>query len=188
MNTDPKFLDRRPSAFIGGYQFLTLDHLEIRMPITNDEFRRALGHFASGVTVVCTRDKNGKLHGLTVSAFTSVSLDPPLVLVCIDKNRSSYQAFAESSLFSVNVLADDHELVSRRFASNGLGKFEGVAHRIGKDGMPVLNGALANLECRVVHAYEGGDHTIFVGQVETTHVKDGRPLIYFRGGYARLTI
>jgi flavin reductase (DIM6/NTAB) family NADH-FMN oxidoreductase RutF len=158
------------------------------MPITKDEFRRALGHFASGVTVVCTRDKNGKLHGLTASAFTSVSLDPPLVLVCIDKNTGSYYAFAESGLFWVNVLADDHELISRRFASNGPGKFEGVEHRNGRDGVPVIEGALANLECRIVHSYEGGDHTIFVGQVEAAQVKDGRPLIYFRGGYARLTI
>lgn len=156
------------------------------MPVGRDEFRRALSQFASGVTIVTTRDGAGQPLGLTVSAFCSVSLEPPLVLVCVDKMSSSHSGFLESRAFVVNILAEDQEALSRRFATKDPKKFEGVAYREGIAGIPVLGGALANLECRLVHAYEGGDHTIFVGEVERTEVRDARPLLYFRGQYVHL--
>jgi len=156
------------------------------MSVGPEEFRRALSQFASGVTVVTTRGADGGPLGLTVSAFCSVSLNPPLVLVCIDKMSSSYSGFWESRAFVVNILAEDQEALSRRFASKELKKFDGVPYQEGIEGIPVLEGALAHLECRLVHAYEGGDHTIFVGEVERTRVREARPLLYFRGQYARL--
>ena len=156
------------------------------MPITKDEFRTALGRFASGVTVVTTRDAEHKPQGLTVSAFTSLSLDPPLVLICIDNKSGSHSAFLKSGAFVVNLLADDQESLSRHFASKTPDKFAGVVYREGINRMPVLEGALANLECRLVRAHEGGDHTIFIGEIETTTIRGGQPLLYFQGKYARL--
>jgi flavin reductase (DIM6/NTAB) family NADH-FMN oxidoreductase RutF len=157
------------------------------MPVSGDEFRRALSQFASGVTVVTTRDAIGQPLGLTVSAFCSVSLEPPLVLVCVDKKASSYSGFLESRAFVVHILAEDQEELSRRFATKDPKKFEGMIYRRGIEGIPVLEGAVATLECRLVQAYEGGDHTIFVGQVEGASVREeALPLLYFRGAYRRL--
>jgi flavin reductase (DIM6/NTAB) family NADH-FMN oxidoreductase RutF len=156
------------------------------MAVGKEEFRRALGHFTSGVTVVTSKSQNNKPQGITVSAFTSVSLDPPLILVCIDKRASLHDHLAEGSYFAVNILGDDQELISRRFASKEEDRFEGTGFTYGVTGSPLLTGALATVECRVVHAYPGGDHTIFVGEVEATGVKDGKPLAYFRGGYSQL--
>lgn len=158
------------------------------MPVSPEEFRQALGHFASGVTVVTTRDADGEPQGLTVSAFCSVSLNPPMVLVCIDKTANCYKAFADSGVYVVNILSLDQELISRRLASKEPNKFEGVAYRLGIENIPVLDGVLASVECRVVSLYEGGDHTILVGKVENVMVRDGEPLLYFRGGYVRLTV
>lgn len=156
------------------------------MPISKDEFRQSLGRFASGVTVVTTRDADGRPKGLTVSAFCSLSLDPPLVLICIDKNAESHPAFHQSGVFVVNLLADDQEFLSRQFSTATDDRFAGVAYQPGLDGVPVLDGALANLQCRLVHSYDGGDHTIFVGQIEATTVREGSPLLYFRGRYRHL--
>lgn len=154
--------------------------------ITPNEFRRALGRFASGVTVVTTRDANGNLHGITVSAFCSVSLDPPLVLVCIDKNTGSHRALTESAAFVVNFLREEQRHLSDRFASFLPDKFGSVKYRAGIDDLPVLEDALCHLECRLVNAHEAGDHTIFVGQIERATVNDGEPLVYFQGNYRSL--
>lgn len=156
------------------------------MGIGPDEFRHVLGHFASGVTVVTTWDADGRPTGLTASAFTSVSLEPPLILVCVDHKAQSYPALRASSRFAVNVLAVEHETLSRRFATTDADKFNGVSYHPGPLGLPLLPEALAHLECRTVHAYSGGDHTIFVGEVEAAHAHDGEPLLYFRGDYTRL--
>ncbi len=156
------------------------------MSVSKDEFRRALGHFASGVTVVTSRCEDGLLRGITVSAFTSLSLDPPLVLICIDKKASLHDHLKEGGHFAANILADDQELISRRFASKDADRFEGLGYSAGDTGAPLINGALASIECRIVHVYPGGDHTIVVGEVVVTHVSEGRPLAYFRGGYVRL--
>ena len=156
------------------------------MSVTKNEFRAALGRFASGVTVVTTRDASGKPHGITVSAFCSVSLEPPLVLVCIEKTTGSHDAFLESEFFVVNILAENHENLSNHFASSVPDKFDGVDYRDGIGEIPVLTQASVTLECRLVHAYEGGDHTIFVGLVEKSEVKDENPLIYWHGNYRKL--
>lgn len=156
------------------------------MPVSNEEFRAALGRFASGVTVVTGKSNDGQPFGITVSAFTSVSLNPPLILVCIDKRSSTHEHFAADRYFAVNILGEDQELQSRRFASKDADKFAGVGYATGATGAPLLDGALACLECRVVHTYEGGDHTVVVGEIEATRLGDSKPLLYFRGGYARL--
>jgi len=153
------------------------------MPISSEEFRAALSKFASGVTVVTTKDAEGMPHGITVSAFCSLSLDPPLVLVCIEKNAGSHNAFTESGVFVVNVLCEEQISHSNQFAAPIADKFSGIRYREGIEGIPVLENALANLECRLVNSHENGDHTIFVGQVEKTTLKDGKPLLYFHGNY-----
>lgn len=156
------------------------------MSISKDEFRAALGRFSSGVTVVTTKDKSGHLHGITVSAFSSVSLEPPLILVCIDKRASSHRAFEESEFFNVNILDDAQQHFSDHFASHLSNKFKNIEYFEDKNGLPFLKGALAHLECRLVSSCEGGDHTIFVGEIQAAAVRDGKPLIYFQGNYHKL--
>ena len=154
------------------------------MPVSADEFRNALSRFPSGVNVVTTKDAAGKPHGLTVSAFCSVSLAPPLVLICIEGTTDSHAAFAESEVFVVNVLRDSQQYLSEQFAAPAEDKFEAVEFRSGIDGVPVLIDALANIECRLKHIYGGGDHTIYVGEVETVTINEGSPLLYFHHDYA----
>lgn len=156
------------------------------MAINQDEFRAALGRFASGVTVVTTKDKTGRFHGITVSAFCSVSLEPPLVLVCIDKDTGSHRALEETDSFVVNVLREDQQYLSDRFASFLPDKFETVEYHLGIDDLPVLEDVLANLECRLLYSHAGGDHTIFVGRIEKSSVRDGKPLVYFLGNYRKI--
>lgn len=159
--------------------------------LSPDDFRRGLSHFASGVTVVTTRDDAGRPAGLTASAFTSVSLTPPLILVCVAQNAQSYPTLRDSKGFAINILAGGQESISNRFASSkgtSAEKFEGIGHSPGTLGFPLIEGALAHLECSTVHAYPGGDHTIFVGQVEAVRTQDDsvEPLLYYRGRYGRV--
>jgi len=153
------------------------------MPVSEDEFRNALSCFASGVSIVTTKDASGKLHGITVSAFCSVSLEPPLILICIEKTAASHYAFAESNAFVVNILDESQTYLSERFAAPASDKFEDIEISPGIEGIPVLIDALANLECRLKQICDGGDHSIFVGEVEKTYVNDGQPLVYFRSAY-----
>lgn len=156
------------------------------MTISPDEFRRALSRFASGVTVVTSRDAGGHLHGITVSAFCSVSLEPPLILVCIEKNTGSHLSLSETEYFAVNVLGAEQQHLSQRFASYVPNKFETVEFAENERGVPVLSGVLANLECRRFAFHDGGDHTIFVGEIEKITVTDGNPLVYFLGNYREI--
>jgi flavin reductase (DIM6/NTAB) family NADH-FMN oxidoreductase RutF len=156
------------------------------MPVDQTQLRRAMGHFASGVTVVTTRTADGRPCGLTASAFTSVSLVPPLVLICVDKKADTYPHFAAAGFFAINVLTEAQEAISRRFATSGGEKFDGVPFRWGSVGAPILAEHLAYLECRITHAYDGGDHTIYVGEVEATGTGEGRPLLYYKGAYGQL--
>ena len=153
------------------------------MSVTQEEFRAALGSFASGVTVVTTKDSRGKLLGITVSAFCSVSLSPPMVLICIEKTAGSHYAFEESNVFIVNILREGSAAMSERFASLHEDKFTGIDFKRGIEGVPIIDDALAVLECHVKFAYHGGDHSIFVGEVENVKVDNGQPLLYFRGRY-----
>lgn len=156
------------------------------MPIDKDEFRKAMSRFASSVTVVTAESEEGQPKGLTVSAFCSLSLDPPLVLVCIEKNASLHQFLKEGSYFAINILSEDQELVSRRFASRDANRFDGVGYKKGATGAPLLDDVIAHVECLVTASHPAGDHTIFVGQVEAAETVEGKPLAYFRGGYSRL--
>lgn len=156
------------------------------MSITRDEFRAALGRFASGVTVVTTKDRTGRLHGITVSAFCSVSLEPPLILVCIDKRTGSHYAFEETDTFVVNVLREDQQHYSDQFASHLPDKFHGIEYLENADGLPMLKDALVNMQCRLVNSHDNGDHTIFVGEILKSHATDGKPLVYFHGNYRKL--
>jgi len=156
------------------------------MPIEKQEFRRVLGRFAAGVTVVTTIGDDGRPYGLTATAFTSVSLEPPLVLVCVDKQSDSHPHFHTAGVFAVNFLGVEDEHLSRHFAVSGGDKFTEVAFRRGVTGAPVLAEALAFLECRIMEVVAGGDHTIFLGQVEAADARDGDPLLYYCGAYRRL--
>jgi flavin reductase (DIM6/NTAB) family NADH-FMN oxidoreductase RutF len=156
------------------------------MPVDDASFRLALSQFATGVTVVLTRDAAGAPAGLTVNSFTSVSLDPPLVLICIDLRSDAHDALAQSGIFGVSVLAATQEDVSRRFAWRGPEKFEGFVLEHGETGALLVPGAVAQLECEVVAAHRAGDHTIFVGQIKVLRVSPGPPLLYHRGTYRRV--
>jgi flavin reductase ActVB len=154
--------------------------------IPPEDFRRVLGHFASGVTIVTTSDADGRPTGLTASAFTSVSLDPPLVLICVSHKSQSYPSLLERGCFAVNFLRREHEEMSRRFATTRLDKFQGVAYRMTPLGVPILEDALAHVECVTVNKHVEGDHTVFIGRVEGGGTTSGEPLLYYRGQYSRL--
>jgi flavin reductase (DIM6/NTAB) family NADH-FMN oxidoreductase RutF len=156
------------------------------MPIEKSELRRVMGHFATGVTVITTHDEKGKVAGLTANAVTSVSLVPPLILICVDKAAECYPAFEQSGVFVVNVLAEEQEDVSRRFATRGADKFEGIGYRLNDDGCPILTDSVAHLDCRIVQTHDGGDHTIYVGEVDAGDAEERPPLLFYRGGYRKI--
>jgi flavin reductase (DIM6/NTAB) family NADH-FMN oxidoreductase RutF len=149
-------------------------------------FRRTLGQFASGVTVVTTRDASGQPLGLTVSSFCSVSLHPPLVLVCIDRRSDANAGIEQTRHFAVSVLSEDQEEVSRRFAAPGRDKFEGFAFLEGRHRLPLVPRALAHVQCGVRSRYEEGDHLVWVGEVLALAAEPGRPLLYHAGSYRAL--
>ena len=157
------------------------------MTIDPDKFRSVLGRFASGITVLTSLDGEQRDVGMTVSAFCSVSLHPPLVLACIDHDASMFEALNAAKRFGVNMLASDQEALSRRFASaESIHRFDGIAFTRGESGVVLLDDALAHIECRIVDRHRAGDHTLFIGEVESATARDGRPLLYYRGGYAQL--
>ena len=155
------------------------------MPIDDARFRQAMGYFASGVTVVTTASA-GELYGMTVSSFASVSLHPPLILICIDKGVPSHDMIRDAGCFVVNILEERQEHLSRRFATTTNDKFKGVAWHSGQLGLPVLDNTLAAIECRLHQVHDGGDHTIFVGEVVDAEIREGAPLLYYRRGYHEL--
>lgn len=144
-----------------------------------------IGHFASGVTVITTVD-GGKRHGTTASAVSSLSLEPPMLLICMNRSSTTGQAVTSSGAFAVNVLADHQLALAHRFATKGADKFAEVAVTTGTFGQPLLDEALAHLECRVADAVNAGTHTVFLAEVETATAHTGSPLTYFRGQFGRL--
>lgn len=155
--------------------------------IDTSEFRRVMGHFASGVTVVTARRAGAEPCGLTVSAVCSVSLDPTLVLVCVEHSADSHDCIRDAGVFAVNVLEGKRgEILSRRFAAWERGdKFDGVAHHPERTGAPVLDDALAWVDCSLRQTVAAGDHTVFFGEVVAADAREGAPLVYYRGGYGR---
>jgi flavin reductase (DIM6/NTAB) family NADH-FMN oxidoreductase RutF len=156
------------------------------MNLTATDFRKAMGCFATGVTII-TVDREGEVHGMTANAFTSVSLDPPLVLVCVGHRARTHSHLHARKRFGVNVLSGSQQAISEYYARSAeahqhaeeIGaRFERTAH-----GTPVLEGALAYLECRLHTAQPAGDHTIFIAEVEHVEVREGEPLLYFRSQY-----
>jgi flavin reductase (DIM6/NTAB) family NADH-FMN oxidoreductase RutF len=156
------------------------------MPLDPMEFRRTLGCFATGVTVITVVDPEGKPRGLTANAFSSLSLDPTLILVCVDHRSDTFPVIGPASAFAVNILGETQREVSQRFAGKGEDKFMDVPYHAGKTGAPVIDGALAVIECLVHSAHEAGDHTIFIGNVQHVEHGQGKPLLFFRGNYASL--
>ncbi len=152
-------------------------------------FRDVLGHFATGVTVV-TINNDGDLRGMTANAVSSLSLDPPLLLVCVQKDASIYEHFDRAEVFAMNVLGSDQEDISNLFASHG-GPEEplgGLPYHAGPLGSPILEGIVASAECRITGRYDGGDHTIVIGEAASVSLDgaDTEPLLFYRGGYRRL--
>ena len=159
----------------------------IDVTVDPDTFRSVLGRFASGITIVTVRDQGGRDHGMTVSAFTSVSLVPPLILVCVEQTASSHEPLLHATHFAVNVLAAHQEPLSRRFSSGDESeRFDGVGYSRGRTGAALIDDALAHIECRRTALHPTGDHTIVVGEVQTAVAHAKRPLLYYRGGYAQL--
>jgi len=156
------------------------------MTLDPQSFRKTMSRFASGVTVVTARNATGAPVGLTVSAFASLSLDPPMILVCLNKGCHDLAAF-QTGPFAVSVLAEDQEALSRRFAGPRAERFAGLESEAGSNGCPVLPDSLAVVECRTESVFPGGDHDIIIGVVTSLRCHpDKRPLIYFAGGYNRL--
>jgi len=141
------------------------------------ELKNAYARWATGVTIVTAR-AGDRIHGMTVSAFTEVSLEPPLVLVCIDRTSGTQPVIAEGGVFAVNILARGQESLAKRFASDGA---------TGETGAPRLAGSVASLDCRLEAAHEAGDHIIYVGEVVGLQLSDGDPLLFYNRGYCGLT-
>lgn len=148
-------------------------------------FRDVVGRFASGVTVITT-SAGGHQFGTTASAMSSLSLDPPMLLICLNRTSSTQAAVLESGTFAVNILSDGQEALAGQFARKGDDKFAGVSVRHGDTGAPLLDGSLATLECRTVETVTGGTHTVFLAEVLTAEARDLDPLTYFRGRFGRL--
>lgn len=154
------------------------------MAVSADEFRDVVGRFATGVTVI-TASEDGLPYGTTVSAVSSVSLDPPMVLVCLNTTSVTGAVVRRTGRFGVSVLGVDQRALAARFATKGDDKFDGVALEMLADGVPLVGGALAMLDCRVREQARGGTHTVFIAEVEHAAGRPGEPLGYFRGRFGR---
>ncbi len=155
------------------------------MPVGREAYRRALRKFASGVTVV-TVAKDKELHGMTASSFAAVSLEPPMVLVSLEKGSHTRELVLEVQRFGVNVLAEDQEDVARGFSRAGYKPFDTTGHHLGHTGVPLLDGSLTNLECSIFRSIDAGDHDVVIADVLHTKTRDGAPLVYFNRAYRSL--
>lgn len=156
------------------------------MTVDTRQLRDALGHFATGVTVV-TLWHDGEVHGMTANSFTSVSLDPPLLLVNIAKGNRTHDLVTQIGRFGVNILGEEHEDVSTHFAQAGERETpESIRFQSSNGGSPIMDGAIAWFDCTVWNSYDGGDHTIFVGHVDHFDAPGGKPLLFFKGRYGKI--
>jgi flavin reductase (DIM6/NTAB) family NADH-FMN oxidoreductase RutF len=147
--------------------------------------RRIMGHFATGVTVV-TAYQNGDIYGMTANAVTSLSLNPPLILVAVDKSAAMHASLTASRCFAVNILTESQEPISRRFAMRGPKEVNDLTWIKAASGAPILADALAYADCRLAEVLPGGDHDIFIGEILAGDSRNGSPLLYFCGKYRRL--
>jgi len=155
--------------------------------VSSKAFRSALGSFATGVTVVTAQTADGTPRGVTISALSSLSLQPPLVLYCLGRQTANMDDYLAGGRFAINVLAAGQQGLSEIFASQREDKFDGVAHSPGENGSPIIADCLANMECTIVDTFDGGDHVIVVGSVDKVQVDGAQdPLLHFRGGYAAI--
>jgi flavin reductase (DIM6/NTAB) family NADH-FMN oxidoreductase RutF len=160
------------------------DDAQLR-PLTPQAFRDVIGHFASGVTVITTA-VDGTPYGTTASAVTSLSLEPPMMLICMNRSSATGQAVMRSGAFAVNILGEGDDELARRFAGKGDDKFAGVQVETGEHGQPLLVDALAQLVCRVTQPVEAGTHVVFIAEVHEATARPGEPLAYYRGKFGRL--
>jgi flavin reductase (DIM6/NTAB) family NADH-FMN oxidoreductase RutF len=154
--------------------------------VSGDDFRRACGRFTTGVTIASVMDGQGTPHGLTVNSFTSVSLDPPLVLVALSHSASVMDAFREARFFAVNMLSAEQRALADRFARKGQDRFDGLEWTAGETGAPLLTDTLVEIECAMRYRFTAGDHDLIVGEVVRADVREGAPLVYFGGRYRKL--
>jgi flavin reductase (DIM6/NTAB) family NADH-FMN oxidoreductase RutF len=159
-------------------------------PLSPFEFRKALGHFTTGVTVITVEREPGKIHGMTANSFTSVSLDPVLILVCVDHRAKMLPLLQKKKQFGVSVLKQNQQAISEYFAkrehSSEAEQRLGVHYRPTPSGAPVIDGTLLQMSCKVIASHVSGDHTIFVGEVQDAEMHEGEPLLYFRGEYRKI--
>lgn len=148
--------------------------------------RKALGCYATGVTIITTIDENGKNYGLTANSFNSVSLDPPLILWSLDKKRTGHKAFDIGRAFAVHVLSEDQVDYSNAFAVSAEDKFEGLDYHQASDNVPLLPGCAAVFQCETHQMHDAGDHIIVIGRVKSFDTTDKPPLVYHRGSYCRI--
>jgi flavin reductase (DIM6/NTAB) family NADH-FMN oxidoreductase RutF len=154
--------------------------------IEQHHFRRVCAKYATGIAILTVLDSNGCPQGMTVNSFTSVSLEPPLILACIDRRTAFLSHFQPATRFAINILGEEHKELSARFARSGLDRFDGVGWTRGETGAPILPDMLAAIECAVTHLVEAGDHVVVIGEALHASWREGRPLIYFNSSYQEL--
>jgi flavin reductase (DIM6/NTAB) family NADH-FMN oxidoreductase RutF len=154
--------------------------------VTSELFRQFASHWLTGVAIVTAAAADGELCGMTMSAVTSLSLDPPQFLVCMERKAKTLAAISHSKAFCIHILSEDQRELSAHFARPGGDRFTGIPHRINNDGVPVLDGVIARLECRLASILDGGDHAIVIGDAQAGEVPGGQPLAHFHRGYHKL--
>jgi flavin reductase (DIM6/NTAB) family NADH-FMN oxidoreductase RutF len=155
-------------------------------PVDLERARSVISRLASGVSIITTRHE-GSDYGLTASAVTSLSFDPPMLLICLNKTSRTQEAIAQSGVFAVNILQEEQSELARRFASSQPHKFAGLSLSYGELGVPLLGNTLATIECRVTRVIPGGTHSVFFAEMQTVYATEGMPLTYFRGRMGRFT-
>lgn len=152
----------------------------------DDNFKKAMSRYASGVTIVTTIDEDGKKWGFTASSFSSLSLDPPMILVCLAETADCFEAFNQADIFSVNIIGPEHEELAYRFSKKNVNKFSGGEFVDGQTGAPILPNSLVSMECSLYKSYPGGDHIILVGSVLNAHVGSSAASVWYDGQFHRL--
>lgn len=160
------------------------ENKELAPLVEQDQFKHVIGHFSSGVSIITVRN-NGVDFGITASAVSSVSVDPPMLLVCVNKSTGTCHAISAAESFTVNIMNESQKDLALRFARANTDKFSGVAFSYGVLGNPVLEDTLAHLECRVVEEVTGGTHSVFLAEVQKAHAANGEPLVYYRGKFGQ---